>query len=36
MSRIEALNAENARIVVRQAELRGSIDAIVADLKGAI
>ena len=32
---ITALNAEIARIVARQAELRASIDAIVADLEGA-
>ncbi|WP_448711952.1 type I restriction-modification system subunit M [Microbacterium profundi] len=32
---ITALNAEIARIVTRQAELRTSIDAIVADLEGA-
>ncbi|MCL4213873.1 MAG: type I restriction-modification system subunit M [Gemmatimonadales bacterium] len=32
---IKALNAEIARIVVRQAELRTKIDAIVADLEGA-
>jgi len=32
---ITALNAEIARIVARQAELRTSIDAIVADLEGA-
>ncbi len=32
---IAALNAEIARIVARQAELRTSIDAIVADLEGA-
>lgn len=31
---IQALNAEIARIVARQAELRTSIDAIVADLEG--
>jgi|GEM_PF-1783012 len=31
---IKALNAEIARIVVRQAELRTQIDAIVADLEG--
>ena len=31
---IQALNAEIARIVVRQAELRMQIDAIVADLEG--
>ncbi|MBX3141578.1 MAG: type I restriction-modification system subunit M [Trueperaceae bacterium] len=31
---IRALNAEIARIVARQAELRASIDAIVADLEG--
>ncbi|WP_136314244.1 type I restriction-modification system subunit M [Actinomyces procaprae] len=31
---IAALNAEIARIVARQAELRASIDAIVADLEG--
>lgn len=30
---ITALNAEIARIVARQAELRASIDAIVADLE---
>lgn len=32
---IEELNAEIARIVTRQAELRNSIDEIVADLEGA-
>jgi type I restriction enzyme M protein len=32
---IKALNAEIARIVTRQAELRTQIDAIVADLEGA-
>jgi len=32
---ITALNAEIARIVARQAELRAQIDAIVADLEGA-
>src|SRR5690606_36669057 len=32
---IGELNAEIARIVARQAELRTSIDAIVADLEGA-
>ncbi len=32
---IQALNAEIARIVARQAELRTSIDEIVADLEGA-
>lgn len=32
---ITALNAEIARIVARQAELRTAIDAIVADLEGA-
>jgi type I restriction enzyme M protein len=32
---ITALNAEIARIVARQAELRIQIDAIVADLEGA-
>ncbi|MDO8274304.1 MAG: type I restriction-modification system subunit M, partial [Serpentinimonas sp.] len=32
---IQTLNAEIARIVARQAELRTSIDAIVADLEGA-
>ena len=32
---IQALNAEIARIVARQAELRASIDAIVADLEGS-
>jgi type I restriction enzyme M protein len=31
---IRTLNAEIARIVVRQAELRTQIDAIVADLEG--
>ena len=31
---IQALNAEIARIVARQAELRTEIDAIVADLEG--
>ena len=31
---IKALNAEIARIVARQAELRTQIDAIVADLEG--
>jgi type I restriction enzyme M protein len=31
---IAALNAEIARIVARQHELRTSIDAIVADLEG--
>ena len=31
---IKALNAEISRIVVRQAELRTAIDAIVADLEG--
>lgn len=31
---IRALNAEIARIVARQAELRGAIDAIIADLEG--
>ena len=31
---IQALNAEIARIVARQAELRTAIDAIVADLEG--
>ena len=31
---INALNAEIARIVARQAELRTAIDAIVADLEG--
>jgi type I restriction enzyme M protein len=31
---IEALNAEIARIVARQSELRAKIDAIVADLEG--
>ena len=31
---ITALNAEIARIVARQAELRTQIDAIVADLEG--
>jgi len=31
---IQELNAEIARIVARQAELRTSIDAIVADLEG--
>ncbi len=32
---IVALNAEIARIVARQSELRAKIDAIVADLEGA-
>lgn len=32
---ITALNAEIARIVARQAELRTAIDEIVADLEGA-
>jgi len=32
---ITELNAEIARIVARQAELRTSIDAIVADLEGS-
>jgi type I restriction enzyme M protein len=32
---IKTLNAEIARIVARQAELRTAIDAIVADLEGA-
>ena len=32
---ITELNAEIARIVARQAELRASIDEIVADLEGA-
>lgn len=31
---IQTLNAEIARIVARQAELRTQIDAIVADLEG--
>ena len=31
---IRALNAEIARIVARQGELRAQIDAIVADLEG--
>ena len=31
---ITALNAEIARIVIRQSELRTAIDAIVADLEG--
>ncbi|GHU30057.1 hypothetical protein AGMMS50256_16220 [Betaproteobacteria bacterium] len=31
---IRALNAEIARIVTRQAQLRTQIDAIVADLEG--
>lgn len=31
---IKALNADIARIVARQAELRTQIDAIVADLEG--
>ncbi|HWL60374.1 MAG TPA: type I restriction-modification system subunit M, partial [Microbacteriaceae bacterium] len=33
---ITALNAEIARIVARQQELRASIDAIVADLEGEV
>lgn len=36
MSRIDGLVAEIAWIRARQAELRASIDVIVADLKGAI
>ena len=31
---IKTLNADIARIVARQAELRAAIDAIVADLEG--
>lgn len=33
---IQRLNAEIARIVARQTELRTQIDAIVADLEGAV
>ena len=33
---ITALNAEIARIVIRQQELRTAIDAIVADLEGSV
>ena len=33
---IQALNAEIARIVARQVELRTSIDTIVADLEGGV